>query len=152
MNKNRFILSIITILIIAGVGVVLRFNPLDVRKTNEYGNKIAAGFPADFPGDPNIIEIIKNQKISSLTGGTEFVLEYLTTKPPTEIFQNITSYALSKNLNNIYDGSGTDEDGIDYFYFIAENDAKTEKISAKVSVLPDSGDALSRAEMNILNK
>jgi len=152
MNKNRLSLSIITVLIIIGVGVVLWLNPLVTQRTKEYGNKIAEGFPADFPGDSNIIEVLKNQKISSLTGSTEFILEYLTTKPPVQIFQNITDYALSKNLNSTYNGSGTDDEENSYFYLIAENSDKTERISVKVTSLPETDIGIYLIEIGILNK
>lgn len=151
---KRVILSIITILILAGVGIVLYMNPLSVERlgTTEYGNIIAKDFPSDFPGDPNIVEITKNQKTSSLTGGTEFVLGYYTTKPSAQTIQDITKYALSRDLGNINDGSGINEEGNEYLYFSAENNAKTQKISVNVSIFPDSGGALSSVEVSILNK
>jgi len=154
---NKVALWVITILIIIGVGVVLYMNPLSggtgiLSGTKEYGNKVAQDFPVDFPADPNIVEITKNQKTSSLIGGTEFVLEYLTTKPANQTIQDITKYALSKNLNNINDGSGINEEGNEYLYFSVENDDKTQKISVIATISPDSGGALSSVAVNILNK
>ena len=158
---NKTILWVITILIIIVVGVILYMNPLTVgcsgikcfiTVTTEYGNTIAEDFPSDFPGDPNIVQITKNQKTSSLAGGTEFVLEYLTTKPASQTIQDITKYALSKDFTNINDGSGTNEEGNEYLYFSAQNNDGSQKISVTAAIFPASGGALSSVAVKILNK
>jgi hypothetical protein len=152
MNNNKVWAWILTVVVIVAVGVILWLNPLGIRgtKTTEYGNALAEDFPSDFPADPNIVEIVKNQKNQSVVGGMEFVLAYYTTRPSAESLQIISAYALARNLPNIYDGSGTNsENGSEYLYFTAENDAKTEKISVNISTVPDTGGTLSLVEISI---
>jgi hypothetical protein len=150
-NNNKVWAWVLTVVVIITVGVVLWQNPFGVRgtKITEYGNVIAEDFPADFPGDSGIVEIIKNQKNQSLVGGTEFVLAYYTTTLPADSVQAVSAYALTKNLPNIYDGSGINDGGSEYSYFMAENDAKTESISVNASEVPDTEGILSLVEVSI---
>lgn len=151
MNKNKVWAWVLTVLVIVAVGVVLWQNPFGVRgtKTIEYRNMIAEDFPADFPGDSGIVEIVKNEKNQSLAGGTEFALSYYTTTPIEDSLQKISDYALLKNLPNIYDGSGINEEGNEYTYFSAEKEDGSERISVNITAVPDTGGILSLVEISI---
>jgi hypothetical protein len=151
MNKNKVWAWVLTVLVIVAVGVVLWQNPFRVRGTNttEYGNKIAENFPADFPGDSGIVEIVKNEKNQSLVGGTEFVLSYYTTRPTEETIAAISGYASLKGMENSLTENGTNEDGSDYRYFLAENADKSEGVSVRATIVPDTGGTLSLVEISI---
>jgi hypothetical protein len=151
MNKNKVWAWILTVIVIIAVGVILWQNPFGVRgtKTTEYGNTVAEDFPVDFPGDPGIVEIVKNEKNQSLAGGTEFVLSYYTTTPMENSLQKISDYALFKNFPNTYDGSGVDEEGNEYTYFTAEKEDGSERISVNITAVPDTGGILSLVEISI---
>jgi hypothetical protein len=151
MNKNKVWAWILTVAIIAAVGVILWQNPFGVRgtKTTEYGNAIAEDFPSDFPGDSGIVEIVKNEKNQSLAGGTEFALSYYTTTPIEDSLQKISDYALFKKMIDSYDGSGVDEEGNEYTYFSAEKEDGSEKISVNITAVPDTGGILYLVEISI---
>lgn len=135
---------------ILGVGFVLWQNPLTVQEISGYKNEIPQGFPADFPADPNIIEITKNQKIVSVEKGeTEFILEYTTTRSWDETLAIISGYALSKELFFTDDNITEDSQGNNY-YFTAENRIETESIS--INIFVPSGSKESYVKITIFNK
>ncbi len=150
-EMNKTALWVITILIIIGVGFVLWMNPLSGERVTTYKDKTPEGVLADFPADPNIKEVLRNQKVSA-NNETEFAYSYTTTKELKEILTDVVNYALSKNLADIQNGDGIDENGNDYFYFIAQNEAKTEILSVSISVVPNSNDGRLRVDVSIFEK